>query len=148
MIPFMLALVSIPITKSLSIIFYLPFLKIERLIQWQGKSVEEWRDLGIDSPGERLLAVSFISGVIGTTISATAAILAAALIFRVFHRSMPFGFLIVTGFLMVFHDVGRVRRFHACAYRWTEIGYLVGDVIGMMIGALLAFSLGAEGGKL
>ncbi len=138
-LPFTLALVSIPITASFTSLFTLPVAAVGKRLQWGDKTKEQWRNRGVLNPGERLRSVSIFFGFIATTITKAAALIAAALIFAAFGRTMPIGFVIVAAALILLHDVGRISRFLGNSGVWTELGYLLGDVAGVTAGTLVSF---------
>jgi hypothetical protein len=136
---FILALVSIPITATLTSLFTLPVAAVGKRLQWRNKTMEEWRGRGVLSPGERLRSVSIFFGFIATSVTKTAALIVAAFIFSAFGRTMPIGFVVVAAGLIVLQDVGRISRFLGNSGVWTELGYLFGDIAGATIGTLVAF---------
>jgi hypothetical protein len=134
-----MALISIPITATLASLVIFPVASLEKRLQWQDKSMEQWRKMGVVCPGERVPGISFLFGLINTTVNKTAAMLGAATIFHFLGHSMPVWFVLLAGGLVILLDLGRIRRFLGNSGVWTELGYLCGDVIGVTSGALLAF---------
>jgi len=136
---FILALVSIPITATLTSLFTLPVAAVGKRLQWGDKTREQWRDRGVLNPGERLRSVSFFYGFIVTSVNKTAALIVGAVIFAAFGQTMPIGFVIVAAALIVLHDLGRISRFLGNSGVWTELGYLFGDIAGVTTGTLVSF---------
>ena len=134
-----LALFSIPVTATIVSLVTMPLVVFEKRLQWAGKTVEEWREMGVLCPGERVPGFSFLFGLFHTAVSKTTAVLVAASIIHFFGHAMPVWFVLLAGGLMVLNDIKRIRRFLGNSGVWTEFGYLCGDIIGVTIGALLAF---------
>jgi len=138
LLAWILALVSFPLTNAIVFVLMVPFDRVESALQQGGKSAEEWRALGVLCPGERVAWLSFVFGVIRTAISKTVAVLVAAHIFHLFGHAMPLLLVLLVAALAVLRDVARIIRFLGNSGVWTECGYLLGDLVGMTIGAVLA----------
>jgi len=132
MLTFILALISFPVTASIASFLFYPSL-LERRIQWRGKTVEYWAKKGVYSPGERLPFVSFIFGVLGTTISKICALFGAGMIFHWAGETMPSLFIILVFVINAYHDLARINRFNGNSGVHTEKGYFVGDLVGFSI---------------
>ena len=136
---FIFALASIPITATILGFFTLFLLAtIEKRIQWGKKSSNEWQQLGVENPGERLPLISIIFSTIDNTVTKTFALLVAQFIFHYFTTQMPVSFIILCGLIFIIHDGARIKRFIGSHGIWTEIGYLLGDLISLII-ALIIF---------
>jgi hypothetical protein len=139
-IAFVIALLSLPVTVvTATFLVSLPLVLIEKEIQWQNKSEEKWRDMGVEVPSERLPLVSLLFGALDNIVGKTAALVVAALIFALFRQTMPILFVIVILVPLLYHDFSRIVLFIGSSGLWTEVGYLVGDIFGVMLGAVLGF---------
>ena len=135
---FILALVSLPISSTfVGFILLLLLGPIEKSIQWGKKSAKEWKQLGVENPGERLAFVSVLFSVIDNTISRTSALLVAQSIFHYFADRITVPFIILYALIFVIHDIARIKRFTRNSGIWTEIGYLLGDVISVIIAMII-----------
>jgi hypothetical protein len=136
---FIVALISIPITATLVAILTLPLLHgIEYRLQWQNRSVEEWESMGVMCPGGRLPAIALAFGAIDTAISKSAALLVAALLFSLLKQRMPMLFVAVAWIIMLHQDFCRILAFRGDPWVWKEVGFLIGDIMGVTIGTVLA----------
>jgi hypothetical protein len=59
---FILALLSIPITATITSLAIFPVHVLGKRLQWQDKSIDRWREMGVLCPGERVPGISFLFG--------------------------------------------------------------------------------------
>lgn len=132
-----LAVIAIPIAATIASVLTLPLHALEKRLQWAGRSLEEWRSMNVDSPGERLRALSFLVAGLCTTVTRAVAFFSAGAVFHWRGTEMPFGFVIVTGFFLLLNDALRVVRFIGNSGVWTEMGYGAGGLLGLGLGLFL-----------
>ena len=111
----------------------LPVHAIDKKLQWAGKSPEQWQSVGVESPAERLRAVSFGTGLVCTVITRLVGFWAASRVFMWRGTEMPVGFIVVAGAILLLNDGGRVVRFLGNPGVWTELGYTVGGLAAVAL---------------
>lgn len=131
-----LALIAIPIAATIASVLTLPLHALEKRLQWAGRSLDEWRSLNVESPGERLRALSFFIAALSTSVARGIAIFSAGAVFHWRGTDMPFWFIIVAGFFLLLNDGLRVVRFLGNSGVWTEMGYGAGGLLGLVLGFL------------
>ncbi|MBT3186070.1 MAG: hypothetical protein HN343_00460 [Candidatus Thioglobus sp.] len=132
MLIFILALISFPVTAIIASFLLHPSL-LERQIQWRGKTLEYWAKKGVYLPGERLPFVSFIFGVLNTTISKICALFGAGVIFHWAGETIPILFIYLVFVINMYSDINRIAMFNGNSGVHKERGYLVGDLIGFSV---------------
>ena len=137
MLTLALAFVVIPIASTIAEVLTLPLHAVNKKLQWSSKSMAEWRSLNVESPGERLAALSFVIGMLCTTLTRSVAIVAAGAVFHWRGTDMPLSFLGVAGVLLFVNDALRVHRFLGNPGVWTEMGYGAGGLLGLGLGFLI-----------
>lgn len=136
MLTYGLALGALFLGNCLASIVTLPMHALDKKLQWAGKSTEEWQALGIESPAERLLLVSVITGFISTVITRLAGFWVASRVFERRGLELPIGFMLAAGAILLVNDGVRVARFIGNAGIWTERGYALGGLVALAIVAL------------
>lgn len=109
----------------------------ERIIQWRGKSADEWGDLGVYSPGERLTSVSFIFGVLHQTISEGFLYYICILILKkinIYPSVIP---VAIYAFFSLMNTVQRISRFNGSTGQPKEIGYFIGTIFAFLLFLLI-----------
>jgi len=135
-----LALIALPAAAIIAEVLTVPFHLINKKFQWAGRSAEDWRAQSVESPGERLPALSFVLGGLCTTVTRSVGIFAAGSVFHWRGAEMPLVFLIVVGVLLLVNDVFRVLRFVGSSGVWTELGYGAGGLAGLGLGFFLVIT--------
>jgi len=133
MLTFALAFGALFIGDLLANVLTLPVHALEKRLQWAGKSPEQWRALGIESPAERLPFVSFCTGLLSTVITRLAGFLVASQVFEWRGQDMPVGFIVAVGAILLVNDGARVARFVGNSGIWTELGYAAGGLGALAI---------------
>ena len=106
---------------------------IEKPIQWGGKDLAEWKALGVEAPGERLPALSFLSGMIGTTITRGFAYVAGAWVFVVRNADPSIIPMVLYALFFLPMDLARIRVFSGNSGQPKEIGYFCGSIVAFAL---------------
>lgn len=129
----LLVFLGIGIGALVGSIFSWVFVIIEKPIQWGGKSAQEWNNLGVGNPGERLTIVSFIFGLLSTTLSRFIAYMSGLLVFIWREEELSVIPMLIVAAILLVKDYDRVRKFQGNSGQPTEIGYLVGGLVGLVV---------------
>ncbi len=131
MLNYGLAFVALFVGDLIGNVLTIPMHAINKKLQRAGKSPEQWQVLGIESPAEKLPAVSFASGLVCTTITRLVGFWAAGHVFDWRGAEMPLGFIVGAGALLLRNDGARVMRLLGNSGLWTELGYAAGGLVGV-----------------
>jgi len=92
-----------------------------------------------DNP--RFQPIDFSLGVFCTIITRSAGFVAAAYVFHHYEIRLPILFVILGAAFFGMNDIGRVGRFLGHVGFSTELGYLVGGIVGAWLGWSIGVSL-------
>lgn len=109
------------------------FVVIEKPMQWGGKSLGEWKALGVENPGERLTLISFMFGMLSTTFSRFIAYLSGLFVFIWKGEEPSMIPMIIFAVILLVKDFVRFNKFRGQSGQVTEIGYLIGGLLGLIL---------------
>ena len=133
MLSYGLAFLALFLGDLIGNVLTLPVHAIDKKLQWAGKSPEQWKSVGVESPTERLRAVSFATGLVCTVITRLVGFWAAGRVFIWRGTEMPIGFIVVAGAVLLLNDGARVARFLGNSGVWTELGYAAGGLTAVAL---------------
>jgi hypothetical protein len=133
MLSYGLAFVALFLGDLIGNVLALPVHAIDKKLQWTGKSPEHWQSVGVESPAERLRAVSFVTGLVCTFITRLVGFWAAGRLFTWRGTEMPVAFIVVSGAILLLNDGARVARFLGSSGVWIELGYAVGGLTAVAL---------------
>jgi hypothetical protein len=112
---------------------HLPLAVIERRILWRGRNQDEWKAMGVESPGDRLPIVTMAFSAISTILSRGSAYIAGTLVFIERGKHPLLIPMILFALLCLPNDILRIKKFSGNAGQYAEVGYFCGGIVGFVL---------------
>jgi len=110
-----------------------PLIALERSIQWAGRDEKQWAALGVETPGERLPAVSFLFGAAGALLARGMAYFAGLGVFLIRDAYPSLIPMVVCAIFHLINDTQRIHQFRGSSGQAREIGIFCGGTVAFVL---------------